>query len=154
MSLFPKTGIERTATNQDTMHVYQCVLPAAHVNLSSHQDLNKNSPLNWIIQMPQSRKFYLDQNICKLKVDIYIFWQYAQYFEIHHQKNFKGIFYALMPILGISCFRTWKVFLLYCSCFLKQQQPCFIFFFIFELFATPFWIVRNNAINFLQRNHA
>lgn len=46
LSLFPKSGMERIPANQDTVNVCQCVFSAAHVNLSSQQDLNKNSPLN------------------------------------------------------------------------------------------------------------
>lgn len=64
-------------------------------------------------------------------------------------------FLLLEPIVGIVL-GLWKYSFYTVAVFFKQQQqqPCFIFLFIFELFATLFWIVRNNAINFLQRNHA
>lgn len=50
---------EGIPTSQDTEHLSFWVPPAAHVTLSSQQELNKNSPLNWIVQRPLSQKFWL-----------------------------------------------------------------------------------------------
>lgn len=56
LSFFPETIMERTPANQDTRNVWQRVL-TAYVNLSSQQDLDRNSPLNRIAHMPLSRTF-------------------------------------------------------------------------------------------------